>query len=291
MALATKHVPLSAIEPHPNNVRQGDIGAIATSLETHGQYRPIVVQESSNRILAGNHTYKAAAALGWDKIAVVYVDVDDDQAQRIMLVDNRTNDLAGYDEPALVELLEQLSTTPTGLDGSGFTEDDLDDLIRSVNGPAVSPDERYTPEWVFEAMGVEFDIDLAAPPGGIPYIPAKAYWTQEDDSLTKDWTGLFAWCNPPFSNGAAFGRKWSAEIIDGVWLGPMAVGTDYRPAIWRAADALWIPDDIEFQYADTWQGITWAVFMSGHGRGEEAVRNLAAAHPDAGVLVEVVSNG
>jgi hypothetical protein len=50
------------------NVRQGDIGAISESLKAHGQYRPIVVDKRTNRILAGNHTWKAAKSLGWTQI-------------------------------------------------------------------------------------------------------------------------------------------------------------------------------------------------------------------------------
>lgn len=55
--------PIDSVQPHPRNVRQGDVGAIATSLEINGQYRPIVVHKSTNNILAGNHTYKSASAL------------------------------------------------------------------------------------------------------------------------------------------------------------------------------------------------------------------------------------
>lgn len=51
-------------------------------------------------------------------------------------------------------------------------------------------DDYYTPAWVFERMGVEFDLDVCAPPGGIPWIPAKRYFTQEDDGLSQPWDGL-----------------------------------------------------------------------------------------------------
>jgi ParB-like chromosome segregation protein Spo0J len=73
-------------------------------LEINKQYRPIVVQKSTNKILAGNHTWLAAQSLGWEEIAVVYVDVDDVAAKRIVLADNRTNDLADYDGQILAEL-------------------------------------------------------------------------------------------------------------------------------------------------------------------------------------------
>ena len=40
-------VAISSLESYPSNPRRGDIDAIATSLKSHGQYRPIVVQAST----------------------------------------------------------------------------------------------------------------------------------------------------------------------------------------------------------------------------------------------------
>ena len=136
-------VPINELTPHPDNVREGDIGAISLSLETHGQYRPIVVQESSNRIIAGNHTWKAAVQLGWKKIAATFIDVTDDQASRIMLVDNRTNDIASYDDQALADLLIELANTEIGLVGTGYDGDDLDDVLQKLDRPSR---EGHTPE-------------------------------------------------------------------------------------------------------------------------------------------------
>ncbi len=123
-------IPITKLKPHPQNVRQGDVGAISLSLEQHGQYRPIVVQQSTGFILAGNHTYKAAKALKWKDIAATYVDVDDEQALRILLIDNRANDLASYDDSALVEMLKALMDTELKLDGTGFDPSDLDQLLK-----------------------------------------------------------------------------------------------------------------------------------------------------------------
>jgi ParB-like chromosome segregation protein Spo0J len=122
-------ISIDEIHTHPSNVRQGDVGAICESLKAHGQYRAIVFQKSTGRILAGNHTWKAAKALGWTQIAATPVVCDDQQALRILLADNKANDLATYNEPELVELLKQLADTEEGLLGTLFDEDELDSLI------------------------------------------------------------------------------------------------------------------------------------------------------------------
>jgi ParB-like chromosome segregation protein Spo0J len=134
-------VPLADLTPHPRNVRSGDVGAISQSLEAHGQYRPIIVQTGTKHILAGNHTYKAAKALGWQTIAVTWLDVDDDEALRILLVDNRSNDLATYDDHGLADLLTDLMATEQQLAGTGYDPSDLDQLLADLAEPPTFDDD------------------------------------------------------------------------------------------------------------------------------------------------------
>ena len=132
--LADLAQPIDSVTTHPRNVRQGDVGAIAESLKAHGQYRPIVVHRATGHIIAGNHTYLAAKGLGWTHIAVTYYDGDDDGALRVLLADNKANDLAIYDDRALANLLTELAHTERALAGSMFTGDDLDDLLFRLEG-------------------------------------------------------------------------------------------------------------------------------------------------------------
>ena len=128
-------VALNTLESYPTNPRRGDIEAIAQSLKAHGQYRPIVVQYGTNFILAGNHTYKAAKKLGWKKIKITYVEVDEESARKIVLADNRLTDLATYNEP----LLKSLLTALPELEGTGFTQSEVDTLDRLMNGQDKDP--------------------------------------------------------------------------------------------------------------------------------------------------------
>ena len=128
-------VALNTLESYPTNPRRGDVEAIAQSLKAHGQYRPIVVQYGTNFILAGNHTYKAAKKLGWKKIKITYIEVDEESARKIVLADNRLTDLATYNEP----LLKSLLTTLPELDGTGFTQAEVEILDRLMNGKDKDP--------------------------------------------------------------------------------------------------------------------------------------------------------
>lgn len=127
-------VPIKKLKYYPGNARLGDLDMIKESLEYHGQYRPVVVQKSTGHILAGNHTVKAAKALGWSEVAATYVDVDDDQAARIVAVDNRANDKATYDDEALIDLLRSFDESEEGFEGTGFDSDYLEEMLEALDG-------------------------------------------------------------------------------------------------------------------------------------------------------------
>lgn len=57
--------------------------------------------------------------------------------------------------------------------------------------------EWYTPRSLFDALGVRFDLDVAAPRGGVPWVPADRYLTIDDNALMAPWTGR-VWLNPPY---------------------------------------------------------------------------------------------
>lgn len=131
---------ISTFQTHPRNARRGDTDGIAESLNEHGQYKPIIVQDSTGYIVAGNHTWLAARSLGWTHIAAVRLDLTDDQAMRVLLRDNRASDLAAYDDHALAELLQDMEKTGT-LTGTGYTEEDLAELLESLTQDADPGDD------------------------------------------------------------------------------------------------------------------------------------------------------
>lgn len=121
-------VPVGQLRPHPDNPRRGNLATIGKSIATNGFYGAVVAQRSTGHVLAGNHRLQAAQAAGIAEIPVVWVDVDDERAKRILLADNRTSDLATNDQADLLALLDSLAVSPDLLDGTGFHMDDLDDL-------------------------------------------------------------------------------------------------------------------------------------------------------------------
>lgn len=138
MASKTSAAP-SELALFHRNPKRGDVPAIEASLLAHDQYRPIVVNKGTHtgrpmEVLVGNHTLIAIRNLAerypdderWRKVAIHVIDVDDDRATRIVLADNRTAELGGMDEETLGELLSGLGGE---LEGTGYSSEDLDDIL------------------------------------------------------------------------------------------------------------------------------------------------------------------
>lgn len=70
---------------------------------------------------------------------------------------------------------------------AGFTHDSVDN--KTVDW--------YTPKWIFDELCIEFDLDPAAPIGGVPWIPARHHYSLQDDGLKQPWSGA-VWLNPPY---------------------------------------------------------------------------------------------
>jgi ParB-like chromosome segregation protein Spo0J len=121
-------VSVDELKAYPKNPRRGNIKLIAESLTEYGQYKPIVVNSVNNEILVGNHTFEAAKTLGWKEIDVTYIEADAETAAKIVLIDNRASDLSGYDNNALLELLERLDS----LEHTGYGDDEFDDVLAKI---------------------------------------------------------------------------------------------------------------------------------------------------------------
>lgn len=125
--LAPLMVDIDSVCPHPDNYNNGDIDAIAESIEVNGMYRPIYVQRSTGYIVAGNHTWYACKQLDATQIPVGYLDGDDIATLRTMVADNRIAALARPDDMALLKILDRLNSEDT-LHGTGYTQGERDAL-------------------------------------------------------------------------------------------------------------------------------------------------------------------
>lgn len=135
-------VPIDSLKPYPGNPRRGNVSVIRESLRLNGQYRPVVVRAKTREVLAGNHTLQAAVEEGWTEIWATVIDCDASTARRIVLVDNRANDTAGYDNAELGKLLGELNWN---LDGTGYDQETVERLLADANTTAGDPQDPPEP--------------------------------------------------------------------------------------------------------------------------------------------------
>jgi hypothetical protein len=132
-------VPVAQLREHPDNKRRGDEVAISASMEAHGFYGACYVQRSTGYIVAGNHRSRVARRRGAATVPVIWLDIDDDQARRILLFDNKSADDATYDFDGLAQLLVEMSAGPGGLADTGYTDDGLAELLEQLGGTPGAP--------------------------------------------------------------------------------------------------------------------------------------------------------
>jgi len=99
-----------------------------------------------------------------------------------------------------------------------------------------SSDEHYTPKFIFDLLGLEFDLDVAAPHGGLANVPAKeSFCLCCKPALEQEWHGRI-WMNPPFSKPTPFVDKFIANN-NGIAL-LVVSRSRWFGDLWEVADAV-----------------------------------------------------
>ena len=148
------------------------------------------------------------------------------------------------------------------------------------------PDERFTPQWVFDGLGLTFDLDPASPIGGGDCVPAREKFTRIENGLALTWHGL-VWLNPPFSEGTTWADRFR-EHANGVFLGPVANARWWLDLI-RPADLVWHCRDFAFSHpTHAGRRSSMPLVMVAYGEvSAQALERLARCGYNDGVLVTV----
>lgn len=140
-------------------------------------------------------------------------------------------------------------------------------------------DEWYTPRYIFDALGANFDLDVSAPIGGPRHVPASAYLTAEDNGLARPWYGT-VWMNPPFGgrNGLVPWLDRFFDHGDGIALTPDRTSAPWWQEANRKADAtLFVAGKIKFERPDGSTGKSPGSGTTLFAAGFEAVSALRRA--------------
>jgi len=127
-------VPLSAIEPDPGQPRStmGDLGDLVLSIREKGVLEPILVRPRPGgqdgglsgilyRIISGERRYRAAQEAGLYEIPAIEMEVSDEEALEIALIENlQRKDLTPFEEAEGYRLLAE---------GHGYTHEEIAEAV------------------------------------------------------------------------------------------------------------------------------------------------------------------
>ena len=237
--------PVADLVLDPANVRlhgPKNLEAIKGSLARFGQQKPIVVSKEGI-VIAGNGTLVAARDLGWTSIDVVRTELEGAEAIGFAIADNRTAELAEWDDPELAKLLAQLQNDENfETAATGFSDAEIDRLIAQATNLGgdddAAPEPPETPE---TKLGDVYKL------GDHRLLCGDATSFEDVERLLEGETPFLMVTDPP--SGVDYEPNWrnEAKRRDGTPFGASSTGevaNDNR-ADWRDAYRLF-PGDVAY---------------------------------------------
>ena len=146
--------PLKAVRP--DNPKLHDLRALDASYDRFGYVTPVVINDADGRLLEGHGRLEALAKLrasggrppdgirtgpdgSWLVPVVRGANLSEQQAAAFLVAANRITELGGWDDELLAAQLSRLETDGFGLDGTGFSAEDLDMLLENLGHPEARP--------------------------------------------------------------------------------------------------------------------------------------------------------
>src|SRR6202163_2361181 len=131
--LVVERWPIDRLIPYARNARthtDEQVAQVAASIREFGWTNPILVA-ADGVIVAGHARLAAARKLRMTEVPVIVLDhLSDAQRRALVLADNRLALDAGWDEEMLRVELASLQEDGFDLDVVGFTDEELEDLLR-----------------------------------------------------------------------------------------------------------------------------------------------------------------
>jgi hypothetical protein len=146
-----EYMPLLGMALAPRNPKRHEVEEIKASCRRFGFVAVPAINETTGRLCAGHGRREALIEMkeaGEPAPARIQVRdgewfvpvlrgvafATDEDAEAYLLADNRLSDIGGYDEAELARVLADLKKTADGLQGTGYSEDDLQALLAFGTG-------------------------------------------------------------------------------------------------------------------------------------------------------------
>jgi hypothetical protein len=229
----------------PSNVRKHsrrNLDAIKASLRKFGQQKPIVV-DAKGIVLAGNGTLTAAQELGWTEIQIVRTELAGVEATAFAIADNRTAELAEWEEDKLSQVLQSLKVEDADLlAATGYDAAEVDKMSKAevtedeVPEPPAEPITKAGDLWILgehrvlcgdstkaEDVGRLMVMEKAAlvftdPPYGMSFQSNNRTATPQFEKIQNDDTILVDWIPHAIEHSNGWVFVWTTWKVLDRWL-------------------------------------------------------------------------
>jgi DNA modification methylase len=273
-------VPIDSLTFDPSNVRkhgEQNLSTIKASLNRFGQQKPIVV-DANGVVRAGNGTLMAAKALGWKEIAVVRSTLAGSEATAYAIADNRTAELAEWDDDALKQTLAALQIEDEDLAvATGFDAKEIDAMLApdevtedEVPEPPADPITKSGDLWLLGdhrllcgdstkaedverlMAGAKAGMMVTDPPYGVNYDPEMRDSAKSVGKIIND--DRASWRDAWSLFGGDVAYVWHASLFTSVVLADLeAVGLRrVSMIIWKKPYATFSMANYHWQHEPCW---------------------------------------
>ena len=194
-------VSIGQLLPYARNARTHDdaqVAQIAASIKEFGFNNPILIADDQS-IVAGHGRLAAARKLGLAEVPVVRLShLSDTQRKAYILADNRLALNAGWDNDLLKLELQELEIEGVDLEMLGFSKEELDGLLNSLEPTEGLTDEDAVPETPEEPITKPGDIWIL---GKHRLMCGDSTSVDAADKLMDGKRASFCFTSPPYNLG------------------------------------------------------------------------------------------
>lgn len=149
--LRIEYVPVESLTPNqynPNRQSDHDFELLLRSMREDGFTQPVVAQAANREIVDGEHRWRAAQALGYSEIPVVFVDMTPEQMRIATLRHNRARGSEDIElASSVLRDLQALGALDWAQDSLMLDDVELQRMIEDVPAPDALAAEDWGNSW------------------------------------------------------------------------------------------------------------------------------------------------
>jgi DNA modification methylase len=116
---------------NPRKINDAELESLTRSIREFGLVDPILARRANRQVIGGHQRLLAARRLGMKTVPVIFLDLTADQARLLNIALNQIG--ADWDPELLARMLADLKIADLDLTLTGFGEDELDRLLKSLD--------------------------------------------------------------------------------------------------------------------------------------------------------------